>query len=43
MVAFEPMTAPANALVDAGPQLPVIAPGDSYRATFSITVTEVAG
>ena len=39
VVAFEPMAAPANALVDAGPELRMLAPGDSYRAAFSITVT----
>ncbi len=39
VVAFEPMTAPTNALVDDGPQLPFAEPGDPYRAAFSITVT----
>jgi aldose 1-epimerase len=39
VIAFEPMTAPTNALVDAGGALPFVAPGDSYRAAFSITVT----
>jgi galactose mutarotase-like enzyme len=43
VVAYEPMTAPTNALVEAGPGLSVLAPGDQYRATFSITVTDVAG
>ena len=39
MVAFEPMTAPTNALVAGGPELPVIEPvGERYRATFSVTV-----
>jgi aldose 1-epimerase len=38
VIAFEPMTAPANALVDAGPELTLLAPGDSYRAAFSIAV-----
>jgi aldose 1-epimerase len=38
VVAFEPMTAPTNALVDAGPELPMLAPGDAYRAAFSIGV-----
>ena len=37
VVAFEPMTAPANALVDGA--APSVAPGDSYRAAFSIAVT----
>ena len=43
VVAFEPMTAPTNALVDAGPELRVLAPGDNYQAAFSITVTYTAG
>jgi aldose 1-epimerase len=37
-VAFEPMTAPTNALVTGGPDLPLIAPGESFAATFSVTV-----
>jgi galactose mutarotase-like enzyme len=43
VIAFEPMTAPANALVTAGPELTVLAPGDSYRAVFTITVRESDG
>ncbi len=39
VVAFEPMTAPTNALVDGGPSLPLLAPGDRYRAVFAVTVT----
>jgi galactose mutarotase-like enzyme len=39
VIAFEPMTAPTNALIDGGDELPFVAPGDSYRAAFSITVT----
>jgi len=39
VIAFEPMTAPTNALVDGGPELTLLAPGDSYRAAFAITVT----
>ncbi len=38
VVAFEPMTAPTNALVDGGAALPVLAAGESFRAEFSITV-----
>lgn len=38
LIAFEPMTAPANALVTGGPQLTLLAPGARYRAVFSITV-----
>ena len=37
VVAYEPMTAPTNALVT-GEDLPVVQPGESYEATFSITV-----
>ena len=36
LIAFEPMTAPTNALVDGG--LTLLEPGESYRATFSVTV-----
>jgi aldose 1-epimerase len=43
VVAFEPMTAPTNALVDAGPELRLLAPGDAYRAAFSITVSDAGG
>ena len=32
------MTAPTDALVAGGAELPLLAPGDSYRAAFSITV-----
>ncbi len=38
VVAFEPMTAPTNALVAGGPDLPLVAPGGRYEAIFSITV-----
>jgi aldose 1-epimerase len=37
VVAFEPMTAPTNALVD-GAALEVLAAGETFRAEFSITV-----
>jgi aldose 1-epimerase len=39
VVAFEPMIAPTNALVDGGPDLTVLAPGEALSAAFSITVT----
>jgi galactose mutarotase-like enzyme len=39
LIAFEPMTAPANALVTGGPELTLLAPGERYRAVFSITVS----
>ena len=38
VVAFEPMTAPTNALVRGGPELRVLEPGESYDAVFSIEV-----
>jgi hypothetical protein len=34
------MTAPTNALVSGGSDLPVVAPGERYRATFSVAVNE---
>ena len=40
VIAFEPMTAPTNALVDGGPELPLLAPGETYRAAFSISVSD---
>jgi galactose mutarotase-like enzyme len=39
VIAFEPMTAPTNALVVGGPELPLLAPGETYRAAFAITVS----
>jgi aldose 1-epimerase len=39
VIAFEPMTAPTNALVTGGEALPWIEPGSSFAATFSIEVT----
>lgn len=38
VIAFEPMTAPTNALVS-GQDLKLLEPGQSYEASFSITVT----
>jgi aldose 1-epimerase len=40
VIAFEPMTAPTNALVDGGEELSLLAAGESYRATFSITLAD---
>lgn len=37
VICFEPMTAPTNALLS-GDRLPLVAPGERHRATFSITV-----
>ena len=42
VIAFEPMTAPTNALVDGGAELPVLAPGESYQARFAITLADGA-
>jgi aldose 1-epimerase len=39
VVAFEPMTAPTNALVDGSPDLIVLAPGEELAAGFTVTVT----
>ncbi len=38
VIALEPMTAPTNALVS-GQDLKLIEPGESYEATFSVTVS----
>jgi aldose 1-epimerase len=40
VIAFEPMTAPTNALVDGGAELPLLGPGESYEASFSITLAD---
>ncbi len=40
VIAFEPMTAPTNALVTGGEALRWVEPGSSFTATFSIEVTE---
>jgi galactose mutarotase-like enzyme len=39
LIAFEPMTAPTNALVS-GHDLMLLSPGDRYRAEFSISVIQ---
>ncbi len=38
VIAYEPMTAPTNALVTGGAELPVLEPGERYEAVFSIEV-----
>jgi aldose 1-epimerase len=38
-ICFEPMTAPTNALVS-GVALPLVAPGEEFRATFRISVAD---
>lgn len=38
VIAFEPMTAPTDALIVGGAELPLVSPGESYRAVFAITV-----
>jgi aldose 1-epimerase len=40
-VCFEPMTAPANALVRGGPDLKAVAPGETYRAAFEVLIAPV--
>jgi aldose 1-epimerase len=40
-VAFEPMTAPTDALARGGADLPLAEPGGSFSATFSITLGDV--
>ena len=42
VIAFEPMTAPANALVDGGLELPLARGGRQYRAAFAITLADDA-
>lgn len=37
-IAIEPMTAPTNALLTGGPDLTFVPPGESFGATFSISV-----
>ena len=43
VIAFEPMTAPTNALAGGGAELPMASPGEAYRATFSVTVADLGG
>ena len=43
VIALEPMTAPTNAMLSGGSELPVAAPGDRWAASFSITVGEDTG
>lgn len=40
VVAYEPMTAPANALLSGGPDLALVEPGERFAATFSITLAD---
>ena len=40
MIAYEAMTAPTNALVS-GADLPLLQPGRSYEASFSIELVDV--
>jgi aldose 1-epimerase len=39
-ICFEPMTAPANALVRGGAELGLVAPGASFEAVFEVTVSD---
>jgi len=43
VIAIEPMTAPTNALMTGGPELPLAEPGTPYTAVFSVTVTDHGG
>jgi galactose mutarotase-like enzyme len=43
VIALEPMTAPTNALVTGGSDLPLAAPGETYSAAFEITVGDASG
>lgn len=38
LLAYEPMTAPTNALVDGGPELTMVAPGESRSYSFTVAV-----
>jgi aldose 1-epimerase len=40
VIAYEAMTAPTNALVAGGPDLPLLDPGGRYEAAFSITLID---
>ncbi len=39
VIAFEPMTAPANALLAGGPDLRTVAPGETFVAAFTIEIS----
>jgi len=41
VIAIEPMTAPTNALVAGGDDLPTAEPGRPYRAVFSVTLVDL--
>lgn len=38
LICFEPMTAPSNALITGGAALPLVPPGQQYRAVFAIGI-----
>jgi aldose 1-epimerase len=40
VIAFEPMTAPTNALLSDGSELVLVRPGERFAATFSITLID---
>jgi aldose 1-epimerase len=40
VIAYEPMTAPTNALLGGGTDLPLVEPGERFAATFSVTVAD---
>ncbi len=41
VIAFEPMTAPTNALITGGLDLPLIEPGEDFGAAFSLSVSDI--
>jgi galactose mutarotase-like enzyme len=43
VIAIEPMTAPTNALVVGGEELPSVEPGTPFSAAFSVTVADRNG
>jgi aldose 1-epimerase len=40
VICFEPMTAPTNALIAAGPALSLVPPGQRYSAVFRLTISD---
>ncbi len=42
VIAYEPMTTPTNALIS-GTDLPLLQPGEQYRASFSVAIAQAKG
>ncbi len=40
VICFEPMTAPTNALVTGSPDLPLVAPGETFTTAWTVTVQD---